>query len=48
MISQKQPVEVVTPQKLLSLKQINSLVSAKRTSDLFRFRTCCADVRASK
>lgn len=34
--------------KLRSLKEINSIVVAKRNEDIFRFRTCCADARASK
>lgn len=34
--------------KLVSLFKINSMVKAKRNSELLRFRTCCCDPRASK
>lgn len=30
------------------LSEINKEVVLKREADLLRFRTCCADVRASK
>ena len=30
------------------LNEIHKVVAAKRDEDLLRFRTCCADVRASK
>ena len=34
--------------KLRSLREVNRLVREKHAADLFRFRTCCCDVRASK
>jgi len=41
-------VKVTKQEKLMSLKKVNELVKMKIREDLFRFRTCCADVRASK
>lgn len=34
--------------QIKSLSEINKEVMLKRNEDLLRFRTCCADVRASK
>jgi len=34
--------------KIMSLKEARQEVREKIKSDLFRFRTCCADPRASK
>ncbi len=33
---------------LQKIANIHSMIIAKRNEDLFRFRTCCADPRASK
>ncbi len=35
-------------EKFMTLEQVNKMVAAKRREDMFRFRTCCADPRASK
>ena len=35
-------------QDLLKIAHIHQLIVEKRNEDLLRFRTCCADPRASK
>ena len=44
----KQEAVLKTQKKLMSLKEVNGKVKEKRALDLFRFRTCCCDPRASK
>ncbi len=46
--SMKQEVDLINQKKLMSLKDVNGKVKEKRALDLFRFRTCCCDPRASK
>lgn len=44
----KQEAVLKNQKKLMSLKDVNGKVKEKRALDLFRFRTCCCDPRASK
>lgn len=41
-------VEREQPSRLFSLTEALSEVSRKRAADVIRFRSCCADPRASK
>ena len=44
----KPSTKVSLNRKTMSLRDVQSLVKEKRSMDLFRFRTCCCDPRASK
>lgn len=46
--SMKQVSVPKNQKKLMGLKEVNGMVKEKRALDLFRFRTCCCDPRASK
>jgi len=39
---------VVVRPKLREMREVLMRIEAKRQADLIRFRTCCADPRASK
>lgn len=40
--------QVRTESKVKPLAEIKKIIDLKRKEELLRFRTCCADVRASK
>lgn len=47
-LKQKEKKQEVAPAKLRSLVKVLRDANRKIDADLFRFRTCCADPRASK
>jgi hypothetical protein len=55
-VAEVQVAEVARPssstakkvRQLAPLNQVRAAIAAKISADLMRFRTCCADVRASK